>query len=236
MIKKQTAILGTLLATTLLGCGTEDRMVEGQSVDFHGGKVTTWATLDAEGVVKEVGFTLPYKSIESAPVSDGTHDHTSIFVADFPQVVRDTTFINHFEFDWMAAGHPPERHSTPHFDFHFYGVDKAATKAIDCTNAKQAPETDIPVGWVAPVPPDAPDATEFCVPNMGYHALPTSEFDENGVKNGVFDKAMLAGFYDAKFIFIEPMVTKAALQQKASFSLPVPQPKSVGRATLFPTT
>ncbi|HSP80206.1 MAG TPA: hypothetical protein VLQ93_16865 [Myxococcaceae bacterium] len=236
MNKKQTLVLGTLLSTALVGCGPEERRVEGQAVDFNGAKVTTWATLDKEGVVKEVGFTLPYTSVENAPAGSG-NEQPVILVADFPKEVRETTYIDHFEFDWMPTGHEPARYMTPHFDFHFYGVDKATTAAIDCMNVAQPDPADLPEGWVPPVPPDLPDPKLACAPNMGYHSMPATEFDANGPKAGVFDKVMLAGFYDKKFIFIEPMVTKAELEKKQGFTLPVPQPKtSLGRTTLYPTS
>jgi len=236
MNKKQTVVWGTLLASALFGCGTDDGKVEGQKVDFNGAKVTTWAKLDAKGVVKEVGFTLPYAAVENAPTSGGSHDHPILLVADFPEVVRATTFINHFGFDWMPGGHEPSRYTTPHFDFHFYGVDKATVAAVDCSNATQPNPAELPEGWVPPAPPDMPDPRLACVPKMGYHSMPVTEFDANGPKAGLFDKVMLAGYYDGKFTFIEPMVTKAALEKKEGFSLPVPQPRSVGRATLYPTS
>lgn len=238
MNKKQTAVLGTLLATALLGCGTDDGKVEGQAVDFNGAKVTTWAKLDDKGVVKEVGFTIPYTSIEKSVASDGMHNHApTIFIADFPKQVSETTFINHFEFDWMPGGHEPARYMAPHFDFHFYGVDKAAVAAVDCSDATQPNPADLPEGWLPAAPPDMPDPRMACQPKMGYHSLPASEFGAMGPKEGLFDKVMVAGFYGGKFTYLEPMVTKAALEKKESFTLPVPQPKvSVGRTTLFPTS
>ncbi len=234
MNKMQTAVLGTLLATALVGCG--DDKLEGQAVDFNGAKVTTWAKLDDKGAVAEVGFTIPFASIQNAGSSGSTHDHPVIFTADFPKQVSETTSINHFEFDWMPGGHEPARYMAPHFDFHFYMVDKATVAAVDCTNGTQADPAIVPDGWFPAVPPDT-DPKPFCIPNMGYHALPASEFTSPGVfKEGLFDKVMLSGFYNGKLTFIEPMITKAQMEKKESFTLPVPQPKSFGRATLHPTS
>ncbi|GHF43267.1 hypothetical protein HNQ07_002002 [Deinococcus metalli] len=133
-------------------------------------------------------------------------------------------------------GHEPDRYGPPHFDFHFYGVDTAAVAAVDCQDATQPDPATVPAGWAPPVPPGVPDPTVMCVPHMGYHALPLTEFSGPGqFQAGAFDQVMVAGFYRGQLTFIEPMVTLAALERKSDFVLPVPRPR-LGRPTRYPTT
>lgn len=237
MNHKKTAIACTLLATALFGCEPEETNVVGSQADFNGTKVTTWATLDAKGTISKVGFTLPYAAVEHAHTgSDGTHA-PEIIVTDFPAQVASQTLLDHLEFDWMPDGHDPARYMAPHFDFHFYIVDKASVAAVDCKNPKQPDPATVAEGWVPPVPPDLADPTVACIPHMGYHALPNTEFTSSGtMKDGTFDKVMIAGYYDGAFTFIEPMITKPVMEQKAGFTMAVPQPKMSGKNKLYPTT
>jgi len=230
-------VIGALLTVGLLSAcnGVQstagERTVTGSGAQMHGATVHTWARVDAQNKVNAVGFTLPLAAVTAAPTSG----HPHVTRLDFPKVVQDTTFFDHVSLDFMPEGHEPEgRYTTPHFDFHFFGVSKAEVQAIDCTDGAQPDPASVPHGWVPPVPPNAtPQA--FCVPQMGYHALHASEFKAPGVlQDGLFDKVMIAGYYQGQFQFVEPMITKALLEQKASFTLPVPQPASVGRPTRFP--
>lgn len=227
------------LTATLISCAPtlSTRTIAGETVIFNGAAVSTSAQLNQSGVVQSVSVTLPYAVIANAPM---TRDMTALPViaaVDFPAAVRAQTFFNHFEVNWMPMGHEPVRYGTPHFDFHFYGVDQAAVTAVDCRNAAQPEFNRVPAGWFPPVPTGTPDPTSMCVPHMGYHALPATEFKAPGqLQDGMFDQVMITGFYGGKLTFIEPMVPQTALARKADFSLPVPQPTGLDRTSLFPTT
>lgn len=155
---------------------------------------------------------------------------------NFPEVVKQTTFLDHMELYWEQFGHPPERYLTPHFDFHFFGVPEAQVRAVDCKNLTPPAMELTPQGYAPAVPPGA-NAAEFCVPMMGFHGLPMSEFSGPGqFKPGLFDKVMIAGFYGGKYTFTEPMITREFLLTKQNFSFAVPRPEKVGRKTLYPKT
>jgi hypothetical protein len=53
---------------------------------------------------------------------------------------------------------------------------------------------------------------------MGMHSLPAAEFGSTGLFRGT----MVIGYYGGKAIFVEPMITKAMLMEKAAFDLPIP--------------
>ncbi len=212
-------------------------VVEGASKDAYGGRLVTWATLDADGNVVEAGVTVPLATIEGAPTDAAAGHEEATAVLDFPGVVQRTTFLNNAGIFWNPHGHePPERYGAPHWDFHFYAPSAAEIAAIDCSDATQPDPQAMPKGWLPPVPPGTPPQA-MCVPMMGYHALPATEFKAPGqLQDGLFDKVMIAGYYGGRTIFLEPMVTKAVLMTRQSFDLPVPQPSALGTPTLYPAT
>lgn len=229
-------VLGLAVASVMSGCAPTvlSRTLPGGKAAAYGVEVSTRATVSARGEVQSVSVILPYAATVGASTMHDMIAHPPVLAVPFPQPVKDQTFFDHFEMDWMPMGHEPARYGTPHFDFHFYGVDPAAVAAVDCRNPAQPDPAVVPVGWATPVPPGLPDPTVMCVPQMGYHAIPLTEFSAPGEFHaGVFDQVMITGFYGGQLTFIEPMVTQAALERKADFTLPVPQPIHA-RATRFP--
>jgi hypothetical protein len=227
-----------VLVAGLLGltAALAQKTVQGPSGDLWGSKVQSWASVDAQGRVAEAGFTVPMKALRAASPGAGHQGMGPDLVLDFPEVVKRTTFLDHMEFWWEPQGHPPERFLVPHFDLHFFGVPAAEVAKIDCKDlTTPAPELT-PKGYAPAVPPGA-NAAEFCVPLMGFHSVPLSEFSAPGqLKPGRFDHVMIAGFYGGRFIFTEPMITQAVLLQKETVRLAVGRPDKVGRKTLYPTT
>lgn len=223
-----------------LGSATADaseaRIVQGEGVPLFGSSVSTWAKLDAAGNVLEAGVTLPYAAIENAPAGSHSEEFKADAVVGFPAEVQRTTFLNHLGLFWEPHGHEPEgRYDTPHFDFHFFDIEATEAAAIDCTNLEQRDSALAPPGWLPPVPPGA-DPQGFCVPLMGFHLIPETEFQGPGVfQDGWFDKVMIAGEYAGRYSFLEPMITRAVLEEKRGFELPVPRPARLGRDTLYPT-
>lgn len=221
----------------------QGRMVRGQQGMLFGAKVSSWAKLNARGMVQEVGITVPMAAIEKAPLpSSSMAGMAGMNMAqgptlrlEFPEVVKNTTFLDHLDLYWEGAGHPPGRYLTPHFDFHFFGVPSSSVDRVDCKDLTlPAPELT-PKGYAPAVPPGANPA-EFCVPLMGFHGLPLSEFSAPGqLKPGLFDKVMIAGFYGGRYTFTEPMITREFLLRRQNFSFAVLRPTKVGRKTLYPT-
>jgi len=221
------------------GAAAETDRLEGEATVLFGGSIATWAELDEIGTVTEVGVTLPMRVVAGAPAE---HDHSRPFMADavlaFPEIVRETTFLDHLGLFWEPHGHPPPgRYDTPHFDFHFFHIGKDEAAAIDCADLEtRLPAEAIPAGWLPSVPP-GDDPAMHCVPLMGFHSLPVSEFSAPGVlQEGHFEQVMLGGEYGGRFIFLEPMVTVATLEARESFSMPVPWPPTLEGAGLYPTT
>lgn len=233
---------GAVVAGLALGQSGAGTIVMGQEKEVFGAKVATWARLDASGAVTEVGLTLPLAVVEKAsvpaapPAGGEPAELPPEAVLEFPEAVKKTTFFDNADLSWGPAGHPPERYMTPHWDMHFFSIPRAAVDKIDCKDLTPTPNDRVAAGWVPPVPPNAPPA-ELCVPQMGFHAVPTSEFESPGtLKPGLFDATTIATYYGGEANGVEPMITREKLLKRESFELPVPALPVVGRKTLFPTT
>jgi hypothetical protein len=221
----------------------QGKTMTGQGKTLFGAKVSSWAKLDGSGKVLEAGVTLPLSAIEKAPLpgpadkppAEGSADMRPEVILEFPEAVKKTTSLDHLELWWEGFGHPPERYLAPHFDFHFFGIPASEVTKINCKNLTPPALELTPKGYAPAVPPGANPA-EFCVPLMGFHALPLSEFAAPGqLKPGLFDHVLISGFYGGKYIFTEPMITREFLLKKQNINLEVSRPAKVGRKTLYPT-
>lgn len=219
------------------------RIVTGQSQTVSGATVSTWARLDATDTVIEAGVTLPLSIIQNPPapvINRATrhagHEHRAdeieavgpagaFVVTDFPDIVKQTTYLNHFELHWNPIGHPPARYGAAHFDFHFYNDTVAEVLAITPPDPVAPAANRIPTGYIYTGPQET-------VPQMGVHAVNASELDPNAPP---FLASMILGYYNGNMNFVEPMITQAALLNKQSITLAVPRPAVLGMATRYPT-
>lgn len=205
---------------------TATRTETGGTTQINGKTVTTWAKVRTDdGSVTEVGIILPVALAENPPEKPGTGPLGAVAVIPFPRSVRQTTYFDHFELHWNPHGHPPMCcMNVPHYDFHFYGVPLALVKQVAPPDSGAPIAARLPEGYVYP-------GVNECVPEMGVHTLQPSE-----VKPGhILTADMVAGFYHGQMNFIEPMISCKVLEAHKSFSLAVPRPAELGRATRYPT-
>ena len=126
-------------------------------------------------------------------------------------------------------------YGAPHFDFHFYTVsDSVCSKAIlpsdpqFATKAANFPASSfIPTGYVPP--PGVPAANT--IPVMGLHWSNTASPELNGKP---FTSTFIFSSYDGRFIFIEPMITKAFLESHPNDDRCRAAAVEVGDAGLLP--
>lgn len=240
-------IAGSGLTAVSALAQTQTQTVMGKAGTLFGVQVSSWARLDGQNAVQEVGMTLPIKAVENAPVPTASETPPTeaeaiaalragpLLRLELPDVVKQTTFLDHIDVFWEKFGHPPDRYLTPHFDVHSFGIPGESTDKIDCKNLTPPDLALTPKDFAPAVPPGVDPAT-VCVPMMGFHGFALSEFASPGqFKPGLFDYTLISGFYDNKFIFTEPMITKAFLMKKQGFSSAVNRPATVGRNTLYPT-
>lgn len=159
------------------------------------------------------------------------------------------------QFDWNPQGHEPAGvYDLPHFDFHFYTVDLSVRNGIVpsdpafATKAASYPANEFraPFYIDAATPAGVP-AAAATVPQMGLHWLDVrspelQRMTGNPAGWQPFTKTFLYGSYDGKFIFDEPMITRAYILAKRDSAnavrdelIPVSTPSRYEPAGFYPS-
>ena len=223
--------------------GPSGRVVNGETGELYGGPISTWARVDADGVLQEVGLTIALAAVENAPVAahDGNavdeHAHSEPSVqVEFPSAVKSATYFDHVSVDFVPSGHPPAPYMLPHFDIHFYGISTPDQLAIDCRDATMPEASLVPADYVVVTADGTPTGSPDCVPVMGQHAADLTSPELDPVAPERFTKTMILGYYGGKFIFFEPMITRDYLLGRQSFEMGVPSAFQPSERTLYPRT
>lgn len=224
------AFVGLLAAPATVAGEGVPATAEGPARPVGAGFARTYVTLDADGTPAAIGVRLDAAALDNLP--DGLLPITDAYVLDLPEQATATAF-DHVTIDWNSRGHNPEHgFDVPHFDVHFYLLDRATVEAIHplapgyIPAASRVPEPRyLPPGY-------APDGNPLTatVPGMGLHWLDTTETDHN------FTEKVLYGSWDGKQAFVEPMMTRAWLESRPAILEPLPEPEAYQRAGLYPTT
>jgi hypothetical protein len=213
--------------------GLGGHVVWGDQDIVDGSRIATWAVVsNADDSILAVGATLGMKIIETMP-EEGEHPAGAFSALQFPEIVRETTYLQHLEIHPEPHGHitsplavNPNRNSVPHFDFHFYSVPEADLYSIPAASPPlpPVPAALLPVGYSQP---------GGSIAQMGRHSSPWVALNDPG-----FLRAdMIAGFLvnGSRMHFIEPMISQEKLLEKVDFELPTPRPQTFGRSMLYPT-
>jgi hypothetical protein len=216
------SIVCLLLATQAIGYAFAGHMEKVTAISETRQKILAWAKLDANKSVIEAGVTIPAEIVEMPPQHRGRGPAGAIVIAPFPEIVRKSTFLNHFELNWESHGHEPPIFMVPHFDFHFYNIPATAVKNVTARDTLQPEAKLIPAGYIYPGP-------EFSVPQMGVHAFRPADLERP------FTDVLILGYYGGRMTFIEPMVTRERMLEKKDISYDIPVPESVGISTRYPT-
>lgn len=172
------------------------------------------------GKITELTLRVPVAMIEHAPADApmAWPPRPDLNVPFAPAVQKQTGFT-YASIYWEPHGHVPAAYAHPHFDFHFYFVPQRQIEQITCKDTVK-PRV-LPAGYALrdATAPQIGKLVGSCIPNMGMHSAPVTDFNPKTVWKG----SLILGYYDGKPIFFEPMITTARLLQKHSFSLPVPQ-------------
>jgi hypothetical protein len=206
--------------------GPEVRTCVGETKDVGDGIMRTWVTLDQAGKPIAIGVTFTEGALSGLPDTEPLTE----YALSFPPEASVTAFT-HFAADWNPKGHiPPGVYDVPHFDFHFYIMDRDVREAMTGTDehiarAMQAPPADsIPKDYQA-----VPGGFE---PRMGEH---WADFGSPELHGQPFTETFIYGFYDGKLAFIEPMITRAFLETKQGFSKTVKLPQKYPTHAYYPT-
>jgi hypothetical protein len=207
------------------------------------GVVRTYVVVDAKSRVPlEVGVAMSEQALEGLPApsphaahmaaKDG-HEHLDSHVYDLTLPAKNPTPYKFVELDWNPGGHePPGVYDHPHFDFHFYTVDKAVRTGIDPTlmsdaeyRAKSANLPQDVERWPFYAALAAPGAPIMAVPRMGTHWVDLRTPELQGLLGKPeafrpFTTTFLHGSWDGRVIFDEPMITRAFITGRKAATEP----------------
>ncbi len=237
------AVVATATAAIAIACSNTEApdskagTFYGPSQSFAQGTARAWVQTDAAGDATALGIAMTEQALNGLPATATGPSPTALMVTlPLPAQAQGHGF-DHAELGWNPNGHePPQLYGVPHFDLHFYMVSSAAQNAILPSDpqygAKAAnyPSANmIPTGYV---PPPGVAATN-AVPQMGLHWTDTKAPELNGQG---FTNTFIFGSWDGKFIFLEPMITKAYLETHPNATHAIPQPADWGTSGRFPTS
>lgn len=207
-------------------------VTEGECRPVNGANLCVWAETSAD-TLTSFGMTVPIQAIQNAP-SDAAMVWPPVPVATIPlpDVVKTASGFDNLTVYWEPHGHPPAAFLAPHFDFHFNTIPSADVAAIDCSDLSKPARLSSRYEMPDVAVPNMGTLVGLCVPGMGMHSLPSSD-----LRSSAFARTMVFGYYHARPIFLEPMITRAELLRRRSFTLDVPhvpgQPITTRAPTLF---
>jgi hypothetical protein len=212
-----------------------DGTAYGTPVVVGNGTVRSYVTY-AGGEAVEVGVAMSESVMSGLPKASGDHAEGHLdmheFVLDMP--AGNPTTFKHVGFNWNPGGHePPGIYDLPHFDFHFYMIpvaDRLAMVPTDTADfnakARNYPSPEfIPEGYISPAP--------MGIPQMGVHWIDPKSPEFNGQQ---FSQTFIYGSWNGKFIFVEPMITKALIESRQTVTTPIGTAQNYGTAGRYPTS
>ncbi|MDB4892860.1 MAG: hypothetical protein JWL61_4715 [Gemmatimonadetes bacterium] len=235
------AASGAIAITFAVACSdssapvTTERTIEGAALALGQGTARTWVTLSAEGAPTALGIKLSETALSGLPSTPMPNMPSAVMlILPLPAEAKITGF-DHVAVDWNPNGHDPVQiYGVPHFDFHFYTVSDSAQRAILPSDPQWGAKAAsfpaaafVPPGYVPP--PGVPAAST--IPMMGLHWTDLASPELNGKP---FTSTFIFGSYDGRFIFIEPMITKAYLETHPNATVAVPQPSRWAKPGYYP--
>jgi hypothetical protein len=239
--------LAVTLAVTLAACNDPTLEASPATVRQYGtaqkvgnGIVRAYVVLDAKdrSTPIEVGVAMSEAAMDGLPAATAAHGdangehHASMqamqmnmYLLDLP--AQNPTPYRFVQFDWNPAGHEPAGvYDLPHFDFHFYTVERDVRAGILPTDAQYAqkaaslPGQDLRAPFYVDMATAAKaPAAAVTVPQMGLHWLDARSPELQGLTGHPeaykpFTTTFIYGSWNGQFIFDEPMITKAYIVAK----------------------
>lgn len=243
--------LGLFALLPLGGCAGESGYAAeadlryGTSVSLGEGTARTYV-LSENGAPVELGVALSEAVMRGLPADhspggipmpDG--HHTFDHVLQMPE--GNPTPFQFVGLGWNPEGHePPGIWDEPHFDFHFYLQSVAERNAIvptdpqwDAKAARYPAPEFLPQGYADAAKMMGMAPGKASVPLMGMHWVDPQTPELSGTR---FTETMIFGSWDGEMTFIEPMVTKAYLESRPSFSAPLAHVEKYAEPGYYPTT
>lgn len=257
------SVLVFALTATLSGLPTgvwaKTRTYYGEPEALGKGTARTYVSLDAKGAPIAIGVIFPKTLLEGLPAKrnhtsrcfdkngNGKMDENGECEGDYevrlslPTALanRPDLIVKWVGLNWNPEGHDPAGvYDVPHFDFHFYIVERNAIDTIrsgpcayfmNCDDYKRA-LLPVPAKYVAPDHINVNAA----VAQMGNHLM-DSKSPELSMPPQKFTHTWIFGAYDGHISFYEPMITREFLLSRPSVCMPVKQPQAWEKTGYQPT-
>lgn len=226
---RRAAVAMTLIAGTTAALACDDdstspnkaRTAYGASQPLGGGTARTYVTLNEAGKPTSMGIAMSEAAMTNLPNTPNAPSPSAVMLQLALPADAPVTGYNHIMLDWNPQGHEPDHvYTLPHFDFHFYNVTPAQVMAIMPTDPQYATKAAslpaaqfIPTNYQAASTLAGIPAAAASVPMMGLHWLDVTAPELQPPPAGkTFTETFIYGSWDGKFIFLEPMITKAYLE------------------------
>ena len=247
------ALVFTLGLTLSAAITSREQTLLGRVERIGDGKVQSFVRLDRKGAPLAVGVTISAGALEQLPEKpntlsrcydlDGNGKHTGHeCIGDLERILDvpvDSSAGLPFKWitvNWNAAGHPAP-YNRPHYDFHFFAVDRAVIEGIAPGRCGELVDCGEFTRATRPVPtqylPQGHINVGAVVPRMGNHLLDSQSPE---LKDSLpFTRTFIYGAYGGELIFWEPMITLDMLRQTRRACWAISQPKGFRKVGYYPT-
>ncbi|UPV76350.1 DUF5602 domain-containing protein (plasmid) [Halorussus limi] len=198
-----------------------DRTHWGRPKRLGDGTMATFFAEGRSGAPRYLGVWFTADALDGLP--QGGESPSRITELPLPAAAEDASNFEWASVDWNPSGHlPREVYDVPHFDFHFYTMERAAVHREippgECdADGDGAPEAAVPCEVQARGTEPLPDAqlpegyvsTDDTVPLMGNHWVDSEAPELSGEP---FTHTWIYGSFDGEITFLEPMITTEFLR------------------------
>jgi hypothetical protein len=227
----------------------------GTAQPIGGGTAQSYLTVRPDGVPEAIGVRLSAGALERLPAEPNRHSrcfdldgngshggHECIGdeqrILDLPAAMADDLQLpfKWLTLNWNAAGHPAP-YNRPHFDFHFFALEREKIEAIrpgrcgeltDCEDFERATRP-LPAEYM----PDGHISVGAVVPRMGNHLLDSRSPEL--ADSMPFTNTFIYGAFDRELIFWEPMITLDVLRAATTRCFEIGLPRAFQRSGYYPT-
>lgn len=234
---KKYTLLAIVAAVFITACSKDEvpgeindksGIFKGPEVAVCDGKAWTWVELNSNGDPERVAVVISEDALNSLEVADTNppsgHEDPLSFVLEFDSNANATIF-RHVWLNWNPAGHEPQDiYTVPHFDIHYYMVTAGERESfLDPDKLDESLDPAyLPPNYIGVDP----------VPAMGKHYVDITSPELNGHP---FTETFIYGSYEARMVFLEPMITLQFLMETQEFERAIPQAAQYQESGYFPT-
>ena len=253
-------VVVVLLAVLVSWTRSGNRSWSSAASAIGAGTIQSFVEVDAKGFPASVGVRLTADALKQLPekmndhsrchdVDKNGHHGRGECIGDYETIMEipaDVAQRANIPFKWVLVNWNPEGHmppappvyTEPHFDFHFYTIDRASVEAIAPGSCGELVDCDDFKRGSAEVAPDYMPPGHLnvgaVVPRMGNHLI-DSQSPELANPPAKFTRTFIYGSFDGALIFWEPMITRAFLTSVKTECFPLRLPKKFMTPGNYPT-